>query len=133
MATDILRPVIQDINSTLTEPERKEAFRRFCAVYGNKYSNQKNLLSLLYQCVKENKISPVNTLPLREGLTSDPERKRVICGIVEHFKRGKTPAIEEWLKHQPREFVGRDLEWFGNIVESQDCVILWGMFFRNPQ
>ena len=128
MATDMMRPVIKDIDSRLTEPERKEAFSRFCAVYGNGYSSQKNLLSLLYQCVKENKISPVNMLPLQEGITSDPEKKTEIFGIVEQFKREKASAIEEWLKRQPSEFVGRDLGWFGNIIESHDCVILWGKF-----
>ena len=131
MATALLASVILDINSRLTELQRKEAQERFCSVYGEKYSRHKDLVSLLNQCVKENKISPINTVPLLEGLTSVPEKRNEILGIIEQFKHEQSSAIQEWEKHQPSEFVGREIEWLGNILELNDCVVLWGKFVNN--
>ena len=121
-----MSPVLVDIHSRLTESERKEAKDRFCSVYGEKYSSHEDLLSLLYQCEKENKISPTNTVPLLEGLTSVPEKRNEIRSILEKFSYEKASAIKEWEKQQPREFVGRDIRWLGSILESHDGVILWG-------
>ena len=131
MATKVLRPLIQDINSRLTEEERLDALDRFCSVYGEKYYSYSDLASLLYQCVKENKINPVNTVPLLEGLTSTPEKRNVIRCIVEQFKDEQSSAIKEWEKHQPSEFVGRDIGWLGSILESNHCVVLWGKHIKN--
>ena len=126
MATEIMAPLFLDINSRLTEPQRKEAQGRFCSVYGEKYTSHKDLVSLLNQCAKENKISPINTVPLLEGLTSSPEKRDEIGRVVERFKREQASSIKEWERHQPSEFVGRDIGWLGSILESHDCVVLWG-------
>ena len=131
MATALMAPVFLDINSRLTESQRKEAQDRFCSVYGEKYTSHKDLVSLLNQCAKENKISPINTVPLLEGLTSSPEKRNEIRRVVEQFKREQSSSIKEWEKHQPSEFVGRDVGWLGKVLESHDCVVLWGKFVNN--
>ena len=131
MASEIMESVFLDINSRLTESERKEARDRFCLVYGEKYKIHEDLVSLLDQCAKENKISPTNTVPLLEGLTSAAEKRIEIRGIVEQFKHEQSSVIKEWEKHQPSEFVGRDIGWLGSILESHDGVVLWGKFVNN--
>ena len=126
---DFMRPLIQDIDSKLQQHEKEETFARFCSVYGRKYSSRENLLSLLELCVQENKISPWNTLPLEDGLSVTAEKKDEIAEIIKKFKDVNKSAIAEWEGRQGNEFIGRDLGQFGNILERNDCMILWGKSF----
>lgn len=126
-ALDILRPLIIEIDSSLPNEDKKLAFNQFCSVYGNNYAARENLLSLLEQCIVENKINPMNVAPLEKGLLDRPSTKDQVRRIVETFKQQKKQEIEAWSKKQPDEFVGRDIGWLGSILDRNQGVILWGM------
>ena len=126
MAINLMAPLLTEVDSRLVGREKEEALARFHSVYGSSYSSKKNLLSVLTRCVQDNKINPSNTLLLEVGLSSDPEKRKEIRSAVERFKETNSSAIAEWKREQPSEFVGRDIGWLGNILESHGCVILWG-------
>ena len=123
----LLDPVLEKINSKITTKEREDAFNKFTSIYG--HSDQENLVALLRVLARENKITPANTGPLEEGLTEDIETKAAIRETLNNFKKAKRTEIDAWSESQPREFVGRDVNWLGKMLEEKVGVILWGTCF----
>ena len=126
MATALLTPLLTELDSKLLVREKEEAIGRFHSVLGGSYSSMIDFLPLLTRCTEDNKINPSNTFMLEVGLSSDPKKRKEIRSAVERFKEENSSAIAEWKREQPSEFVGRDIRWLGNILESHGCVILWG-------
>ena len=122
----LLDPVFNNINSKLTAKEREDALNNFTSIYG--HSGQEDLVALLQVLARENKITPANTGSLEEGLTDNVETKAAIRETLNNFKKAKRTEIDAWSKSQPREFVGRDVNWLGRMLEEKVGVILWGTY-----
>ena len=128
MATDVLRPLLQDVVSKLPQDEAKTACGNICSTFGQKYSMHQNLLSLLEALTTDNRISPSNTFLLEECVPHSKTSKGRIQKSINEFQRKNKQLLTPTAPN--RSFVGREERAVELSKLMQDDerhgVLLWG-------
>lgn len=122
----MMSPLFQELDANLNLYEKEKSYEQLTSVYCKNYDGQKTLLALLQRLALENKITPTNTVPLREGLLIGPKEKALVGGIIDRYSKENDGAIKEWSGKQPSEFIGRDPNWLRVKFKSNKAVLVWG-------